>query len=53
MVAALQQRPAPVEHRAPAAHVSTEAGPRAALVVAVLGMFVVTLDALVVNVALP
>ncbi|MBV9169041.1 MAG: MFS transporter, partial [Chloroflexi bacterium] len=57
MAAALQQRPAPVEHRAPAAHVSTEAGlqhdQRAALVVAVLGMFVVTLDALVVNVALP
>jgi MFS transporter, DHA2 family, methylenomycin A resistance protein len=57
VTAALQQRPATVEDHAPAAHVSAEPGPehgpRAALVVAVLGMFLVTLDALVVNVALP
>src|SRR5712692_3975269 len=38
--------------RAPADELSARA-PRAALVVAVLGFFVVTLDALVVNVALP
>ena len=46
-----------IEHAPPAEYVpgarSASRGPRAALIVAVLGMFVVTLDALVVNVALP
>ena len=57
MTAALQQRAVAAEHPTAPPHLSNEPyrrhAPRATLIVAVLGMFVVTLDALVVNVALP
>jgi MFS transporter, DHA2 family, methylenomycin A resistance protein len=55
--AAVHEPAGTIEHATLAAHGTVapgpSRGPRAALIVAVLGMFVVTLDALVVNVALP
>ena len=57
MGAVVRERPATIERATPPEYVPVapgpSGGPRAALIVAVLGMFVVTLDALVVNVALP
>ena len=54
MSTAVKKGPVAIDHGTPAADApSASRGPRAALVVAFLGFFVVTLDALVVNVALP
>ena len=53
MSVSVVERPSVTGHPAGPGDVSVIRGPQPALVVAVLGFFVVTLDALVVNVALP